>query len=837
MLSPQLRQRVFSLWTLFWASGMTNPLVAIEQITYFLFLKQLEDLDRDRQAKGLGSIYAPRTGCDLDHHADDGKSGRYPPLPAADPSRQCTGHETCRWSYIKQNPDHDLISRYVFPWLRQIDRILLATGNTSESFEAIGSQMEDAYFQFPKDKAAALQNAVNLIDTLFPTGSVRSANDDLLGDIFEYLLSEIQTAGKNGQFRTPRHIIRFMIELLNPDKGESMVDPAAGTCGFPINTLLHVRKRYTTKENLVLEWDGTPHRTEGLSEKEEQKYFTGNYFTAFDNDRTMVRIGWMNMVLRGIESPRIERRDALGRQLPPEEREHYAYALSNPPYTGNVDRGDLDLERFPPDPRKSTEPITTKSELLFVWLLLDLLEEGGRGAVIVPEGLLFGSTNAHVALRRELLFQHRLEGVISLPAGVFQPYTGVKTSILVFQKYTEPPADGGPRTEHVWFYEVEADGYTLDAKRTDKPEPNDLWDALAKWPDKLAGNTTYYQPRISEARWRHVDDDTLKLFPNLASEQGQRSDIHELFPELPEDPTEADRQVIAAEAAGIADLYAGFLLGGRKRAQEASEKQKDDARRRKAIADLLTGRLRTVNRWFEKATKEKLDGEFEQHGRKALAPLRERAETLARKLADDLATAWTQDKEYLIQVGGFTDEGEPLLAFREDVPPLDDEALGERQVGAVVLEFAKLDGYDVKLRTPEVYAQPEPLTASKSWTAPVRVLAQRDDWELKDAEGKIILHGSHDETGEVRPAYLDYLRTELSIFDADGMVKQEFLDRLTSDCIETNNLNLSAGRYKPISISLVQHDPPAQIIRELQSLEERILTGLSDLRAKVESAA
>jgi type I restriction enzyme M protein len=332
-----------------------------------------------------------------------------------------------------------------------------------------------------------------------------------------------------------------------------------------------------------------------------------------------------------------------------------------------------------------------------------------------------------------------------------------------------------------------------------------------------------------------VDDDTLKLFPNLASEQGQRSDIHELFPELPEDPAEADRQVIAAQAAGIADLYAGFLLGGRKRAQEALEKQKDDTKRRKAIADLLTGRLRTVNRWFEKATKEQLDGEFEQHGRKALAPLRERAETLARKLADDLATAWMQGKEYLIQVGGFTDAGEPPLAFREDVPPLDDEALGERQAGAVVLEFAKLDGYDVKLRTPEVYAQPEPLPASKSWTAPVRVLAQRDDWELIIDEGKATLRGSHDETGRVKPEYLDYLRTTLSIFDADGMVKREFLDRLEPDCIEANSLNLSAGRYKPSVALSAKWDSPVDIVQQLQEMEQGILSRLSELLSMMES--
>ena len=411
----------------------------------------------------------------------------------------------------------------------------------------------------------------------------------------------------------------------------------------------------------------------------------------------------------------------------------------------------------------------------------------------------------------------------------------MKTSILVFQKYAEPPADGEPRTESVWFYEVEADGYTLDAKRTDKPEPNDLWDALKKWQlDKLADDTTYYQPRISEERWRHVDDDTLKLFPDLASEQDQRSGIHELFPELPADPAEADRQVGAAQASGIANLYAGFLLGGRKRAQEALEKQKDATKRRKTVADLMMGRLRMVNRWFDGATKEKLDSEFEQHGRKVLAPLRERVEALARRFADDLDPAWAKGEKLLLQAGALTDEGEPPLALRGDVPPLDDEAEGERQAIAIVLEFAKLDGYDVKLRTPAVYAQHEPMTASKSWTAPVRVLAQQDDWELKDAEGKVILRGSHDEAGQVRAAYLDYLRDELNIFDAEGMVKKEFLKRLASDCIEAKDLSLAASRYKPVSIAKAEYDPPGKIIHELQELETQIQSGLKDLLALVE---
>jgi type I restriction enzyme M protein len=334
-----------------------------------------------------------------------------------------------------------------------------------------------------------------------------------------------------------------------------------------------------------------------------------------------------------------------------------------------------------------------------------------------------------------------------------------------------------------------------------------------------------------------VDDDTLKLFPGLASEQGQRLDIHELFPELAEDPTEADRQVRAAQAAGIADLYAGFLLGGRKRVQEAVEKQKGNAKQLKVVTELLMSRLRMVNRWFEKATKELLDTEFQKHGRDALVPLCDRAETLARQLADELVATWAQGKEYSIQPGIFANGEDPPVAFREDVPQLDDEVEGELKARGIVLEFAKLDGFDVKLRSQDVYPQPEPLPASKSWTAQVRVLRNETIWELKDAKGKVILRGSHDEAGQVRPEYLDYLRAELSIFDAEGTVKREFIDRLASDCIEANDLNLSAGRYKPISTSQVQHDPPAQIIRELQSLEERILTGLSDLLAKVESVA
>lgn len=246
----------------------------------------------------------------------------------------------------------------------------------------------------------------------------------------------------------------------------------------------------------------SPHRLYVPTSEEMSHDFTGDQFIGYDNDRTMVRIGWMNMILHGIENPKIERRDALSKSLSKAESGQYDYIFANPPYSGNLDKGDIhtDAERFPRHSKRKKEPITTRTELLFVWLILDLLREqekeraGGRAAIIVPEGVLFGSTLAHRALRRELLLEHKLLAVISLPAGIFEPYTGVKTSILFFAKVGKLKEDGAPQTEQVWFYEITADGYTLNKKRNEQPEPNDLWDALHKWEMGVDESKTYYQP-------------------------------------------------------------------------------------------------------------------------------------------------------------------------------------------------------------------------------------------------------------------------------------------------------------------------------------------------------
>src|SRR5579859_3338651 len=261
MLSPKLRQDVYELWTMFWSSGMTNPLTAIEQITYLLFLKRLEALDASRTQNGKRSIYGRRENCELAHHPEDSIYVDPLDIPlGADETKYCIGHGTCRWSYVvrvlsetlSDNPDtsikpHDHLSQYVFPWMRVLEKTLRATGNgdtNSNGLEETAKRMEDAYFQLPKEKTATLEKAIKTINRLF---SSVDASDDLMGDIFEFLLSEIQASGKNGQFRTPRHIIRFMVNLVNPDWMESIADPAAGTGGFLINTIQHVLQRYTDK--------------------------------------------------------------------------------------------------------------------------------------------------------------------------------------------------------------------------------------------------------------------------------------------------------------------------------------------------------------------------------------------------------------------------------------------------------------------------------------------------------------------------------------------------------------------------------------------------------------
>ncbi|MEH2266300.1 class I SAM-dependent DNA methyltransferase [Nostoc sp.] len=476
MLSPQLKREIRQLWDYFWSGGIANPLAAIEQITYLVFLKRLEDLN-----------------------------------PNVIP-------EECRWSNFKHLSGDALLKRVrgeVFDWLRSLDTDdPQAQESEAESSEDSADQkmrqkhqgrMSDAVFLIPN--ATLLRRAIDTIDKLF----IPSRNQDTLGDIYEHLLGEIAEAGKNGQFRTPRHIIRVMCDLVNPQWNDRICDPACGTAGFLVNAYQHVIKTHTDPANLVFEGDGTPMNTlegrpfnmvgENLS-TEQDKNLRENALYGYDFDKTMVRLGWMNLIQHGIEKPKINYANTLGsafnQKIQSREVGDFSVILANPPFTGSLDKTDIgetlqDLK-------------TNKTELLFIELILQLLIIGGRAAVIVPEGVLFGSTKAHKILREKLVAENTLRGVISLPGGVFQPYTNVKTSILLFNK--------GGKTDEVWFYEVAKDGETLDAKRTNRPQENDLWDLTLKYRLQFEESAPAFvdgKPGSNGRRWNPKGDQFLML--------------------------------------------------------------------------------------------------------------------------------------------------------------------------------------------------------------------------------------------------------------------------------------------------------------------------------------
>lgn len=813
MLSPKLRSKVYNLWTRFWSAGMTNPLTAIEQITYLIFLKQLETLDQERIENGQPSIYGPRDfddkKCNLPHHADDGYD---------EENKICHGHPSCKWSAIKEKGSPDHLREIVFPWLRELDVTLQNLSSNGDALQPTTRYMEDAFFQLPREKEKTLQDAIETIDELFRDVGSRSANADLMGDIFEHMLERIQTSGQNGQFRTPRQIIRFMIELLDPELGSRILDPAAGTAGYLINSIQHLRQKLPQASGIVYEWDGTPHRLPVPTSEQYQQFFTGEHFVGYDNDRTMVRIGWMNMVLHGIENPAIERRDALSRSMPESESGKYDYILANPPYAGNVDKGDLHKHRFPRHPRKD-DPLTDKTELLFVWLMLDLLKVGGKAAVVVPEGVLFGSTLAHRQLRRDLLLDHKLEAVVSLPPGLFEPYSGVKTSIIVFEKCDGQRAINNlPRTEKVWFYEIAADGYTLDKKRTAQPTAdNDLWDALYKWQHQEAEVKTYYQPDVGAARWRFVDEDTVRIFPELEARRGEVLGIDERFPAamngepLPANPDAATAYVIDEQTAVLTELYLDFVGTARAEAEEAAASKSTKVQKRTAAQKAFTDRQRELDRLLRDKRDEMLEPEYGREGGFGRQALKTCQDAAQEKLAEQVS-------QWVSAISN--DEALPGIG-KTDVT----EAAWQEQVENIVRACARLDGYNITLKSSETKPRPEPLAESKGWIAPVREWIVQEDWQSEDEE----IQGSHDEAGHLRPEYV------AAMTDAEtGSVNPDALD---IDCIEANDYNLSAGRYKPFELQLTDFEPPAQLIRAVKQLESEIQVGLDALLSMIEDAA
>lgn len=433
MITGTLKRDIDALWLEFWQGGITNPLTVIEQITYLMFVRLLdvnEARDENRER---------RSGKDFKH--------RFGP-----------DEQDFRWSHFRHLGADDmlpLVRDKVFPHFRKAS----TSGSTFAEF------MKDAQLMIQKPNL--LVKAVNMIDKLPLT------EGDTKGDLYEYLLSKLTTAGINGQFRTPRHIIRLMVDMLGPKPTDVIADPAAGTGGFLVQVMEHLMEKFTSPEGVIEEPDpdtGKINRifTGDLLEGHREHIRT-SMFHGFDFDATMLRIAAMNLMLHSVDDPDIHYQDTLSNgfseRFPKAANDGFDMVLANPPFKGSLDYEDVDAGLL-------RQVKTKKTELLFLVLILRMLKVGGRSATIVPDGVLFGSSTAHVALRKLLIDNNQLEAVISLPSGVFKPYAGVSTGILVFTK--------GGRTDNVFFYDVEADGFSLDDKR-DPVEANDLPNCLDRW--------------------------------------------------------------------------------------------------------------------------------------------------------------------------------------------------------------------------------------------------------------------------------------------------------------------------------------------------------------------
>lgn len=445
MITGELKSKIDAIWNDFWSGGISNPLEVMEQLTYLLFIKGLDEAQTRAERK------ANRTGQPIVDPIFP--AGEFRP----DDATKARPYEDLRWSRFKNLAPADmfeLVDKYVFPFMQA------RAANSTH-----GKHMRGARLTIPTP--GLLAKAVDGID------AVPMDDRDTKGDVYEYMLSKIASAGQNGQFRTPRHIIQLMVAMTAPTPDDTICDPAAGTCGFLVAAGEHIRD----------------HHPSALTDPATAKHFHERMFHGYDFDNTMLRIGSMNMQLHGVDNPAITYRDSLA-QDHASDIEAYSLVLANPPFAGS-----LDYESTAKDLLQVVK--TKKTELLFLALFLRLLKPGGRAAVIVPDGVLFGSTGAHKALRRMLVEDQKLDGIVKLPSGVFKPYAGVSTAILLFTKTNS----GG--TDHVWFYDVQADGYSLDDKRTpllpadklhvhgeltdDEHAKNNLPDVLARWNQRDLG--------------------------------------------------------------------------------------------------------------------------------------------------------------------------------------------------------------------------------------------------------------------------------------------------------------------------------------------------------------
>jgi type I restriction enzyme M protein len=431
MITGELKSRVDRIWDTMWSGGISNPLSVIEQLTYLLFIKRLDELHTLQESK------ATRTRTPIE----------------APIFTEAQAH--LRWSRFKETapePMFTTVRDEVFPFIKTLGSNGGNGGTEVEGDSTYAHHMKEAIFMMPAPRVLA-----NVVDQL---DDIEMADSDTKGDLYEYMLGKIASAGQNGQFRTPRHIIRLMVDMTAPTPKDVICDPACGTAGFLIAASEYLRQHHADKIY--------------KSDQSRRKFNAGTFY-GYDFDATMLRIGSMNMLLHGVENPDIRYRDSLA-QAERDDAERFSLILANPPFAGS-----LDYEATAKDLQQLVK--TKKTELLFIALFLRLLQTGGRAAVIVPDGVLFGSSNAHKALRQILVEEQKLDAVVSMPSGVFKPYAGVSTAILFFTKTNS----GG--TDQVWFYDMQADGFSLDDKRTPQPDRSDLPDILARWQDFRAGGT------------------------------------------------------------------------------------------------------------------------------------------------------------------------------------------------------------------------------------------------------------------------------------------------------------------------------------------------------------
>jgi type I restriction enzyme M protein len=455
MLTGELRSKIDAVWNAFWAGGIANPLEVIEQITYLLFMRGLDDAQTREEARAT-RLKRPIARRIFPEGKDGlGKDGG-------------VAYDEMRWSKLKNDVPgtmFEIVAEHVFPFLRTM----------AEAGSAHATHMKGARFTIPTP--ALLAKVVDLL------AEIPMEDRDTKGDLYEYMLSKIATAGQNGQFRTPRHIIALMVEMMAPGPKDVICDPACGTCGFLVAAGEYLRDNHPKL----------------FHDDEGREHFHQEMFHGFDFDGTMLRIGSMNMTLHGVDNPDIRYKDSLSQEHAGDE-DRYSLVLANPPFAGS-----LDYETTAKDLLAIVK--TKKTELLFMALFLKLLKPGGRAAVIVPDGVLFGSSTAHKEIRRMLVEDHKLDGIVKLPAGVFRPYAGVSTAIVFFTKTNS----GG--TEQVWFYDCKADGLSLDDKRNpllsaDKIGPkakladeehskNNLPDIAARWTRRNGSERE--RPRISQS--------------------------------------------------------------------------------------------------------------------------------------------------------------------------------------------------------------------------------------------------------------------------------------------------------------------------------------------------